>query len=220
MKVRISTRSAHSCLLLPSPINCQQQPSTSSRFERLVPLPLQHRTVRRQHFQRRRFRMKVMMIQRPIISDETTTEDDVGLLMTGKQRATKNNVTGAAASASAADMPTTTDPRHWELAPESSTEDKDDDDSDNQQPPAVDVERQVKGSLGDNSNSSKKKRPLSSDDNNNETKDKRTAKGLQGGDETMLSLVSEIKKKRNHRDVTSLVSPITCRGSKRQRFSF
>lgn len=101
MKVKISAKSAASCLLLPSPINLPKKKSA----EALVPLPLQHRTVRRRWLQRRRFRTKAMI--RPIISSETTTEDEIPETNT-KEKSNR---------------------QFWNLAPELSTDDAEQNDA-------------------------------------------------------------------------------------------
>jgi hypothetical protein len=208
MKLRITSRSAQqSCLLLPSPISCPKRP---------LPLPLQHRTVRRQRFQRRRLRMKaaitVVQWRPPIMSDETTTEDHDDAR--GEAAATKTVAVAGDGSAGTE----STEQSRWAWAPESSTEDKDD-----EKIPVVDEEGQTKGTVderssshGGSSSNNDKKRSRSSEENDDKTKPKGLAVG-----KTILSLVSEMKrKKRAHHDVTSLVSPITSRSSKRQRFSF
>jgi hypothetical protein len=108
MQVRISSRIAGSYLLQPSPI---VHPKSDPPIETLI--PLQHRTVRRRRLQRRRLRMKAM-IERPMISNEATTEDDLLVVGAGDQ------ITNEACQVEA-----TTDPKTWALAPESSTEDPD-----------------------------------------------------------------------------------------------
>lgn len=144
------------------------------------------------------------------MSDETTTED----LDDARSEAAAAKTVAVAGDGSAGTE--SAEHSRWALAPESSTEDKDD-----ENPPVVDGGGQTKGTVDERSTSADstnndKKRGRSSEENDEKIKPKGLAVG-----KTILSLVSEMKrKKRAHHDVTSLVSPITSRSSKRQRFSF
>lgn len=188
MKVRISSKSAASCLLLPSPISFAKNNRSG---ESLVPLPLQHRTVRRRWLQRRRLRKKFVI--RPIISDETMTEDDVG----------ESNDDSTAG-------------KTWELAPESST-----DDTEPQEEPkdfskgSKDISEAPKKTK----RSADELEEAAVESNTSKKRARSETKPVGGIAEKMTKLLEAVgKKRRLHWDVTSLVSPM--RSSKRQRFSF